>query len=380
MINLNTIVLFTFFKSTNLGDKLLSQFVLKKFGKNSKVIFVDFPTLEIIQDKYSVKYHRHNPIKIQTYKTTKVYRYLSLLKFIFNRSNKSKIKDLKEQLPNSCTFIFSSGNMLMDLNPVWIYLIRSCLKIIKPKEVYFTYVGVGPIDLKINKYFLNDILNQTNKISVRDTSSQDVINSFNKDAILTIDPILTYDLKYPAINVNSRNLVGICFLGEVCFKDKKSYLYYLNTIKNIINKLETKNLNYVIFSTDLDDYAFIYKYFNKNIRSINSEEDLKNLYNSLYFLVGGRMHSIIYAQTQLVPFVGFNWQQKVNSLFKDINNINNLFECNKTYDEEIIEIIEDSLKNPKIINNMNKINKENIKKFNLAEMKMGQFYVQETNK
>ncbi|MEH7110731.1 hypothetical protein, partial [Bacillus sp. JJ1764] len=124
-----------------------------------------------------------------------------------------------------------------------------------------------------------------------------------------------------------------------------------------------------LFSTDTIDWSAIkevesslstseIKYF--NISMPNSLEDIYELYGSLDYLIGGRMHSMIIAQKYLLPYIGVIWQSKVKGFGMVVESYEKLFDLKEFENsEQMFSIINSDINNiQKIKIEMRNKNKE----------------------
>jgi len=379
---MSNLIVIGFFESKNLGDKLLAKYAHRKYSKLpfDNVYFIDFTTSNICYTFDHEIVISDNYIKLNQKSKNLIYKYISLIKFIIKNKNKKKIKKINELICGDKTVIFSTGNLLMDINPVWIYLVNIYIKFLNPNKTIFEYVGVGPISLKINKNIFKNVFKKTDSISVRDYNSKTMVKRCSQlEVIETLDPILVYKIKKIIDLPEKQKRVGICFLGEICFKNSLEYHKYLSFIKQLTDYYNQNNIDYVLYSTEINDYYYIYKNFTKCVIYIKSEEDLYNLYNNLKFIIGGRMHSLIIAQTQLVPFVGVDWQNKIGDLFKLLSNKNLILEYNDTSLQTVINLTELYLDNntyyERALKSMELVNNHNSNKFIKSNREMELNYV-----
>ncbi|WP_142923299.1 polysaccharide pyruvyl transferase family protein, partial [Mammaliicoccus sciuri] len=363
------IVLIFFFISNNLVDKLLSKEIIRTYDNLGKIICIDFPTGDIVESEHvesRISFDKQRD-KLIVYRNTKVFRYLSLVKFLVFRHKKFKNKIENLNISKDHVVIFSSGNMVMDINPVWPKLISTYIKIFSSNKIFFTYVGVGPLDLLINKIYLRNVLNKVEKFTVRDRNSLIELNKIGVENVVScLDPILKSNI---TIKENSGySKIGIAILGQICFKSKKEYTNYIKSITNIIKRLIQEDREVVLFSTDSSDYDEIYKLVELNnipdklIKVVKSQKDIENLYKTLSFLVGGRMHSMILAQQKVIPYLGFNWQNKISELFINVENQNIFKLTNELNNEKIHSIIQSSINNEVTQKHMIYINQKNNQK------------------
>lgn len=360
------IILIGFYNSNNLGDKLLAKEIIKIYENIGNIICIDFTTGNVVKSENieaKINFELESD-HLRVYRNTKVFRYLSLAKFLLLKQNKFKKKIEELDITSNDIVVFSSGNMIMDLNPVWPKLISTYIKCLKNSNIYFTYVGVGPVNLLINKMYLKSSLKNVKKFTVRDRNSLNELNKLGmKNVVNCLDPILKSEITSKDNATSQR--IGIAILGQICFKSKNEYSNYILAITKIIKKLIIEGQEVVLFSTDASDYNEIYKLIKLNnipeklIKVIKNQKDIESLYNTLSFLVGGRMHSMILAQQKVIPYLGFKWQNKISELFKNVEN-QKIFELDNELDiDNIYTTIIQSMNNEIIQKEMIYLNQNN---------------------
>lgn len=222
----------------------------------------------------------------------------------------------------------------------WLTLFRAmCIAILTGKIFKKSYVmfpcTIGPIRTKIGKFLIKQALVPTNVIMTRDDFSGDTLKSLSiKNFIRTNDVALLLDrseisknLLIPCHTIGvSPGLFDLNFNPEL--KEK-----YLCAHANVLDQLiETEKFNVVFLPSNLredikqtNDVAIskmiIDKMRYKNcvrIITVNDAKELQCILNQLDLLVATRMHPMILAATQNVPFVSIIYDDKQLGFLSDM--------------------------------------------------------------
>src|SRR5690625_6638921 len=99
-------------------------------------------------------------------------------------------------------------------------------------------------------------------------------------------------------------------IGEACFPAQLANDKYLRNMYELINCIDEDSVEQIIlFSTAEKDYININKLISNisnskvTIYNIKDYDDIVELYSKLSFLVGGRMHSLIFAQSMFLLYI-----------------------------------------------------------------------------
>lgn len=363
----------SFFKSNNLGDLALSSAIEKLISdKGYKILKYDFTTAtrvtKIITELSSnIQPKEKSKIKLLLRSIISVIK--KLLIYFYGEINMERIyfylhktmiahnkwKVLEKEIQNVDIVILAGGNMLMDMTPSWptIFEYYSSLARKYRKDLNIIYVGVGPIYYRESKKIYRKALKNAKRITVRDQISKTVCRELVNDIVIveTVDPVfsLSIDLEDDRIHIinkwdpESNFKIGICVLADFCFSSEQDYRDYLEGLCKLVctlSILSSNKIDYILFSTEIADYVSIKELQDKlclnncdNIRIvyINTIDEVIELYKKLNFLIGGRMHSLIFAQKCLLPYIGIVWQNKIkgfgnvtqsSSRIYEISNIN----------------------------------------------------------
>lgn len=376
-------LIISFFISNNVGDIALSKAIEERVkNMNMNIEKMDFVTSTKIKNDYVIKENivnnpHHNPSKPLNKANAKKFfrKFLSesqtekiILQIQLTKQNKKK--DVENSIKNSDVLIIGGGNMIMDISPNWPYIFNYYINLAKKynKSVYVPYVGMGPLKSADSIKTFKSAFRKIDFLSVRDDISKEIaIELLNYNhPVSTIDPVFSFSKNMGEREVNKKN-IGVCILSEQCFITTLDYVKYIYILETTIKKLSEKNvnLNFFFFSTETSDYSSVWKVYNSfksdnnltiNVKEIYSTKDVVSLYNDLDFLIGGRMHSLIFSQVMLVPYIGFIWQNKLQGFSLITNSQNELFSIESSNTDDIVTTILNNIGSDSKIARMKKLN------------------------
>lgn len=373
------VVVVSFFKSNNLGDIKISEAIVNLIEKRDlSLVKYDFLEVERINNYDTIHESEKNVVYMPDQRLKKIVKniFAEIISIKYLVKKKNSFSQFEKDLVDADALIIGGGNMFMDISSVWPMLIDKYIQIAKKhkKKVIVTSVGVGPIKHKYNIKYIKRIVSNSDYFSVRDEKSLMLIKSIYGNDIkkieLTRDPV--FDFSKTSLTEDRINKVGICILGESCFPQKELYDIYLRQILKVISFLNNKQI--ILFSTEKSDYASIKEVarkidhnlsLNYTISYIDNFKDLEETYYGMDFLIGGRMHAMIFAHIKNTPHFGFNWQSKILG-YSQFTNIR-MFEISSSNRilEDIVEHMQFLTNNRE--NEVEKIVEKNIKISNVIK-------------
>ncbi|MGG3497069.1 polysaccharide pyruvyl transferase family protein [Peribacillus simplex] len=388
----------SFFKSNNLGDLALSEAMENLISsKGLEIIKYDFGTVSRVTDNINVLsfdkkvdsiYSRNSVGQsiISLIKKTLIFLVgtvnFGLLRFYIKKPlSYNKWATLNNDIKESDILVIGGGNMLMDINPSWPDLFEDYLSLAKKhkKDIYILYIGAGPIRNKRSEKIYKNALNSAKKVTVRDPLSKEVCNNIinEKFIVESVDPVFSlpinlFDYRINRINKLQKETkinIGISVLGDMCFDSKNSHEKYLECLAGLIKSLNLRLKNqveFILFSTEIADYNAVHKLNDllnscdiKSIVYLRKVDEVTNLFKKLDFLIGGRMHGLIFSQKCLLPFIGVFWQEKIKGFSNVTKSKNKIYEVSyimKNQDVIIDRVISD-VTNIDRVKQMNETNK-----------------------
>lgn len=323
------VVIISFFKSSNIGDCILSNCLYDLFEADNKCEKVSYSLNPFeYADINSLQRIESNPgASIKTRIITILNRigchrimeaYYWRKKYLTN----SDYRKVEALIMESDFVVIGGGNMVFDLSDGSLsagrlhFYIELCKKNNKP--VIVSSIGMGPFSNsnQLTKAVLS--LKDANYISFRDRKSYETYAQFGgENCHLSTDP--AYTLGKSSL-IRAKQYVSINIINPAVFLDS---LEEIDSVKaryiELVQAVQNRGFDIRIFTTDIRDYDFakmnIAEKFDIPIVSAASISELLKLYSQTTLVIGTRMHSMIIALTQGIPIIGLKWQEKVGELF-----------------------------------------------------------------
>lgn len=283
-----------------------------------------------------------------------------------------KFFDVRKSLKAADMLISGGGSLLQDKTSsrsIWYYLLIMKLAKRYKKKVFVYSNGVGPINKKFNRNFTRRVLNKVDYITLRDKDSYDFIKSIgvnNPNIKVLSDPVFNlkeasdesvrkkFDINEDTVLVSIRSWMD----DEKLISELSKFLNYLID--------EGKNIVFMPMQTPRDTTISEKIAANLNSSKIIDEkypvEILMSLMKNADFIVAMRLHAMIYAIHQNLPFIGLSYDPKTETLLKDFDESINIDVDAINYDDllKAYKYIKDN--RDSFISNLSTINEENKKK------------------
>jgi len=271
--------------------------------------------------------------------------------------NRFKAKEVMKAIKSCDLFISGGGSLLQDVTStrsLWYYitLMRFARLCRKPVMVYAN--GIGPINKKINRMITRSTLNKVNYITLRDEDSRTFLQELgvkNKHIRVTADPVFTLDassderideiFKIEGIP-NDKPLIGISI---------RSWPKDENLVENLSKAIEYMTSKYdanvvlipMHYPEDLPISNTLLNKVNNGrcfvVKDKYSVEDTMGIIKRLEMIIAMRLHSLIYAATQLVPMIGIVYDPKIEGFLKSIN-VDRMFTVEGVNYSQLVEDID----------------------------------------
>lgn len=316
--------IYSWFKSGNIGDILISEQIKRMFESSFECTFCDISNGEAVQKTELVLNSCDSTfLKMRVLNLAFVRETIDFV-YSFRKRNTSPFKSLAKD----CNLaIFAGGNSLMELNkhfPGNSRVIYNRVKELKRQNipVAFCFSGVGPFCCKKGKRYIKNTLQLADFVSVRDDKSKELCESIGaKNIELWRDPVLAYTPKIT--DVKPKHIAVNVFFGTDKRLESKTFNAYVQSVKML--KQLFPHFDIVLFSSETADYKqveSVYKCFMKDCRikalNVTSPDELFCLYEKSALVIGARMHSLITAVISDKPIVAVSWQEKVTSFINFI--------------------------------------------------------------
>lgn len=322
---MDTIVLFSFFNSNNVGDKAISEIFLQNLSKQYRVVCCS------MEGNFHI-HHKYVSEKLSIVQKIKRKVYIYAKRPYQSPRYKQFIKEYNEQLENASAIVLGGGNLLMDYSAKTASYTKIDeyirLATQKGKQCFAFSIGIGPFATEEQLKKAIDTLNACKYISFRDEQSYQLFidNGGKKDiAHIGMDPVFT--LGYDNSNKKTRDAIAVNIVKPYWFGEKyqeKVLGDYTHLVKQLA--VENPEKRIVLFTTELNDVEGMEQVYKassylKNVYTAQmlTVNELKELYDGSEIVIGARMHSLIIAYACRVPVVGLAWTKKVNSFFDIIH-------------------------------------------------------------
>jgi len=224
------------------------------------------------------------------------------------------------QAIGEATLLLSSGGGFLSshYNPELRFYIYSLALIMhKPYVIFAQSVGpfFGKMHTALGRYFLNHAA----AISIREDDSYRYAQTLGlkKAAILTADiAFLLPRGVAPVIKHQAKNLVAFCI--------KKSGHGYIETLQSSLHDLADSGYHIALVAQTPADDALVAALHAELPRATTvipfglDPRKIKGLYARCDFVVSSRMHALIFAAEQLVPWVGIGYEPKFQGLAEQL--------------------------------------------------------------
>ncbi|OGC03965.1 polysaccharide pyruvyl transferase CsaB [candidate division WOR-1 bacterium RIFOXYA12_FULL_43_27] len=216
----------------------------------------------------------------------------------------------------SCdAFISGGGSLFQDktsYRSFWYYLgLLALAQFLRKKTVVFAQ-GIGPIRSKVNLFFLKMVFSRCNLITLRDKDSYDLVKSFNlKKPRVELTADLAFILPIREKKQKTGKTIGISI--RTCDGSDKLFPKIAETADLLADKYHAE-IAFLPFQPSVDESPCleIMKKMKHPARIIAPEK-----INQLSFLIGMRLHALIFAVANQVPSYGISYDPKVESFMKD---------------------------------------------------------------
>lgn len=239
---------------------------------------------------------------------------------------------VKKALKECDLLVSGGGSLLQDVTSsrsLYYYLGIIALAKFYKKKVYVYANGVGPISGKVNKKITGKILNKVDQITLRDQDSYDVV----KDLGVEIPPIeVTSDPVYAMKGIEDSEAYKILkregissgsrYIG-VCVRQWKKSPALAQKLARILDRVYEELGVEVLFIplhypedvhfSELIQGKMINRNYTHVIRGNYSVKEIQGIIGICQIILAMRLHSLIYAVTELIPSVGIVYDPKVKA-------------------------------------------------------------------
>lgn len=246
-------------------------------------------------------------------------------------------KEVEPEIEKLDLFILGGGGILYDAE-LKLYLREVEIAIEKGVPVFVYAVSAGPLQKTENQEYLRDILSRADIVTVREKSAKKILEDagVRKEIIVTADPALLLKpeplppdaLKRENID-NKKCIVGMSVREPgAAAPDIDDELYHgilANAADYMVDRFNADILFIPMEQRKLDvqhSHAVISKMLRPQRAWVLKEEytsgQMLNIMKQLSFAVGMRLHFLIFAALQEIPFVALPYSAKVGGFLDDM--------------------------------------------------------------
>jgi len=271
-----------------------------------------------------------------------------------------ELKNTKNSIKSCDRFILGGGGLFTDerLYAVFLWGLQALYAIRYKKPLFLIGHSVGPVNSRIGKWIVKSIFNKAEFISVRDNESKKVLRKLGvkKEIHILCDMamLMNFDKKNVRKSLNKKIVQN---------DDKKYFILTFRSWDEKLDKLNKKivqelrrltekyNLIPVLIPFQLikeNDQENMNKKIvqNGNLKKIVIQKYQDNIFEifrqikGAEFVIGVRLHSLVFASMMGTPFVGISYSKKVENFMEEMN-MRKYCLTNDRFDEnELDEIIE----------------------------------------
>lgn len=322
---MSKIVISGYYGYDNLGDEAILMAIISVFKSINKdielVILSDSP--DITEKRYQVK-----------------------------AINRNKLGELWNEIKECDLFISGGGSLFQDVTswrsiPYYTGLLFLAL-FFKKKTVIYAQ-GIGPVKSKIYRWLIAKIANCCDLVTVRDKCSRELLINWGvktDHVFLSVDPVFALkELDWSKVNTNRKDpdIINNNFkknkpLLGVNVRSWSDNTYLESVADAIIEMVKETEGNVLLIPMHLGQDREVCKKLKERVLNRFENSDCSNkltsyikieilednygpvamlkIYEKLDFLLGVRLHSLIFATLQDVPFVGLEYDPKIKGFIE----------------------------------------------------------------
>ncbi|MDX1774861.1 polysaccharide pyruvyl transferase family protein [Oceanihabitans sediminis] len=239
-----------------------------------------------------------------------------------------------KNINKSDLIIIGGGGLLQDVHSwttIASQLLPACIGLVLNKKIATVGIGVGPIERKWLKNFVQFVLNNISLIQVRDLYSQNELIQYGvkpeninitADVVPSLDLKTIYELeKKTDQNQSKPNMVGIAFRKWEGV-DKKG-------LASLCQKLIKENIKIIFLCYEPKSDQLFYKSIIDQVKGINEKieihipinlEDAIKTLNQCNFILSMRLHGCVFATALEKDHFSFPYDNKVTEFETRVGN------------------------------------------------------------
>lgn len=259
-------------------------------------------------------------------------------------------------LYQSDLLISGGGSIFQDVTsarslPYYISVVALARLLKKP--VIFYAQGVGPINRPFSKWLMRLVANKVNLITLRDYDSLEYLKKLGvtrPPLKVTADPVFslqpdpenkeTIDALLSRLNPENLPMIGVAVRKWTPLEG------YQQNLAKLLDILAEKDYRIIFtpmaFPEDIEESKRVALLMQNDAaiveENLASKEHL-TLIAQLDFMIGMRLHALIFAASRGIPFAGLSYDPKVDA-FLDIFNLQPLSKELEEMEQEVLDLLE----------------------------------------
>ncbi len=288
----------------------------------------------------------------------------SFARGIFKFSLLRTLKSIK----NAHVVIIGGGTLFADekIFAVFLWGMHGMIAYLLGKPIYIYANGIGPLRTFIGRKIASFILRKARIVTLRDNTSLIHCKKLTlpQRLIVTADPAFVlkkYSLKKTASIKETKLVRPYIFVNyRSCSKQVKQNLSEIATFLDQVNKSYSLEVELVSFQEYREkDSKNLFKIFaqakSKTQIHIHAEiydySQVISLIRKAQFVIGTRLHSIIFSILEAKPFIAINYTQKVRAILEDLGLDEYIIEPDQLSSEKLMNLFKQVYKKRHEISN-----------------------------
>ena len=283
--------------------------------------------------------------------TARVYGVKSIYRYSFFK--------IKKEMKKTKLLLFGGGSLLQDVTSsksliYYLGIIKLAQKCNIKTMLYAN--GVGPINKKFNRKLAAKILNKVDVITLRDDKSDEelkVMGVTKPKIVITADPAFTLDADSSLSGGYFTRMAGVPTGTKLCVVSvrewKKSALDFEDELAKLCDYMVEEYNIFPLFvpmqyPLDIEISKKVIDKMQHPAYIITRELSVPEMFSVLSeieFIVGMRLHSLIYATTLEIPAMALVYDPKVSAFMDSINQTDWVDVENFSYEsaKKVIDVI-----------------------------------------
>ncbi|MEL7564780.1 MAG: polysaccharide pyruvyl transferase CsaB [Dehalobacterium sp.] len=248
--------------------------------------------------------------------------------------NRWRLEQIITVLRDCDLFISGGGSLLQDVTgkkSILYYLALIYLARMWKKPVMIYAQGIGPVMRPWARKLMGRVLNKVDLITVRDEASRDDLTAVgvsHPPLVVTVDPVMGWE--EPQGKMLPEGLQNLNWDEEKFIGISLRHWPGLNTaeLADLCDHLVRQKLNVIFlpfhFPGDISvcrDVAKLMKEESYLVKDNLSPAEMMNVVGKMHLVIGMRLHALIMAGAQGVPFVSISYDPKVERYAKLMDQI-----------------------------------------------------------